>query len=329
MLINSFNTSAQKYKKLFLANDFEKLSQKVEKAYKKDTTDILAVYYRSKLCVSFLPQNLDLAYNLINQVCVGYPQNIDEKLNNQYQEDDLTYPNALQLKENVCRLILDSIEKPTNFLLSEYKNFAKKYNCNLNKGVFYKIDSLEFMELLKDSSILRCELYLKDNQSTAFEKEILSIIEFKTFQELAVTNPTEESFNNFLARFPNSKFKSDVNYYLLNIRLEMQLALNDTNPINNFLLEANKIENQINKQMILDLIQKNKELIYYRLVERNRDIQIINSFITSFPNSVKIKWVNELRDSIVNIDNQQNKKSNINIQNILKEKDLLIFTHQV
>jgi hypothetical protein len=308
MLINSFNTSAQKYKRLFLENDFEKLSEKVEKAYKKDTSDILVVYYRSKLCVNFAPQNLDLAYNLINRVCEGYPPNINEKLNEKYQEEDLTYLNALQFKENVCKLILDSIEKPTNSLLSNYKNFIKKYNCNLNKGVIYKIDSLEFMELLKDSSILRCELYLKDNQSTAFEKEILSIIEFKTFQELAVTNPNEESCNSFLTRFPNSIFKPDVKYYLLKIKLERKLALNDTNVINSFFLEANEFENKVTKQTALDLIQKNKELIYYSLIEKSKDIQTINSFIINYPNSVNINRVIELRDSIIKIDNQQNIK---------------------
>ena len=88
------NISAQKYKKLYETNDLQKLTEKIDKAYKKDSANLLIIYYKSKILASNETKNLNESYLYIDKVCNLINELEDVKLKEQFLEDDLSYSYA-------------------------------------------------------------------------------------------------------------------------------------------------------------------------------------------------------------------------------------------
>jgi hypothetical protein len=298
------NISAQKYKKLFDSNDLEKLSEKTEKAYKKDSTNLLIIYYKSKLYAYHQPKNLNSSYKFVSQVCNDLYKITDNKTKEQYLEEDLTYYFANNFKQNVCALILDSIELNSSQLLNGYKDFINTYRCDINEKVKYKIDSLEFLTLKNDSNISKCENYLNENSLSAFKNEILAIIEYKTYQFLIANIHLNEAYQNFIGKFPNSTFIPEIKSRLFENKINNATLINDTNALNNYEVEVAQIGTIIYIKKIMALIENSKEKIYYQLCENNKDQQIIDAFLNTYKHSVYFERVTILKDSIDKAENQ-------------------------
>ena len=298
------NISAQKYKKLFESNDLEKLSEKTEKAYKKDSTNLLIIYYKSKLYAYHQPKNLNSSYKFVSQVCNDLYKITDNKTKEQYLEEDLTYYFANNFKQNVCALILDSIELNSSQLLNGYKAFINTFRCDINEKVKYKIDSLEFLTLKNDSNISKCENYLNENGLSAFKNEILAIIEYKTYQFLSANIHLNEDYQNFIGRFPNSTFIPEIKSRLFENKINTATLVNDTNALNNYEVEISQIGTNIYINKIRALIENSKEKIYYQLCENNKDQQIIDAFLNNYKQSVYFGRVTFLKDSINKAENQ-------------------------
>jgi len=294
------NISAQKYKKLFESNDFEKLSEKTEKAYKKDSTNLLIIYYKSKLYAYHQPKNLNSSYNFVSQVCNDLYKITDNKTKEQYLEEDLTYYFANNFKQNVCALILDSIELNSSQLLNGYKAFINTFRCDINEKVKYKIDSLEFLTLKNDSNISKCENYLNENDLSAFKNEILAIIEYKTFQSLELKDFRENYTSEFKRKFPKSIFLPQVIYHEINRKIENAIIVNDTNTLNSLEIAVANIEQNKYKYQLQTSINNGRESIYYKLCVEIKDTILIDFYLKNFHNSIYFTRILTLLDSVKN-----------------------------
>lgn len=264
----------------------------------------MLIYYKSKLCAYYEPKNLALAYNLINQVYFDLNKVVDNKIKEQFLEEDLTFYFANNFKQNVCLLILDSIEKNSTQLLNGYKSFIKNFSCEINDKVKYKIDSLEFLTLRKDSNISICEKYLNENNFSAFKNEISSIIEYKTYEFLRTNIHLNETYQNFINKFPNSIFIGEIKYRLFESKINKATLINDTNALNNFEVEVAQIGTISYIKKIKALIESSKEKINYLLCENNKDPQLIDAFLNTYKNSLHFERVSILKDSINKAENQ-------------------------
>ena len=306
LLFVSSTISAQKYKKLYESNDLEKLSEKIEKALRKDSSDLLLFYYKSKYLVKLDPPNYDLAYQLISRVCNDFDSKLSNNEKKEYLDDDFTYANANNLKQTVCALILDSIELNLNTRLSGYKYFNSNYKCENYKIVKLKIDTLEFNILARDSIISDCEKYLGNNSENSFKNEILSIIEFKTFQNLKLNDFGENNTLEFKRKFPKSVFLPEILYHEMKRKIENAILANDTNSLNTIVIAISNT-NQINyKQDLQSSINTAQENIYYKICEEKKDITCINKFLFSFNNSNFYNRVFFIKDSLVKVNDAKN-----------------------
>ncbi len=293
------NISAQKYKKLYETNDLQKLTEKIDKAYKKDSANLLLIYYKSKILSSSETKNLNESYLYIDKVCNLINDVEDVKLKEQFLEDDLSYSYANEFKQKVCLLILDSIEKNSSQIKESYKSFIRNYSCEVNEKVKFKIDEIEFLELKSDSNIQKCDKYLAENNSS-FQSDILRIIEYKTYQSIIKNEKSDELCLKFINRFPNSIFSPEITYLLYESKIAKAYVYNDTNRLNIFKVELNKYYPNSYTRKAAELIEQTKEKIYYQLCENKKDKATLNLYLNTFRFSVHYDRVIFIKDSIEN-----------------------------